>query len=112
MCEIICKRKAIEIKDDIAVIDRENCAHCGSCIFACPANAIVEKQKGIAVLVGGREGENPRLGEVVADFLSEDDALQITARCLNLLQEKKANAATVIDEVGIDEFKVMILQNN
>jgi len=109
MCEIICKRKAIEIKDDIAVIDRENCAHCGSCIFACPANAIVEKQKGIAVLVGGREGENPRLGEVVADFLSEDDALQITARCLNLLQEKKAYAATVIDEVGIEEFKAMIL---
>jgi dissimilatory sulfite reductase (desulfoviridin) alpha/beta subunit len=112
MCVIICKRKSIEIKDNFAVIDSDSCAHCGSCIFACPNDAIVKKQKGIAVLAGGREGENPRLGEVVAEFLSEDDALQIASRCLELLQEKNANAATVIDEVGIEGFKAMILQNN
>jgi dissimilatory sulfite reductase (desulfoviridin) alpha/beta subunit len=109
MCVIICKRKAIEMKDNLAVIDKEMCVHCGSCIFACPNDAIVEKQKGIAVLVGGRDGENPRLGKVIIEFLSEDDALRVSERCLLLLQERKTNAATLIDEVGIDEFKAMLV---
>jgi sulfite reductase beta subunit-like hemoprotein len=40
---------------------------------------------GFAVLVGGKEGEDARLGEVIAEFLSEEEALQVTERCLRML---------------------------
>lgn len=39
----------------------------------CPFDAIAEKRKGFAAIVGGREGEDTRLGEVIAEFLSEEE---------------------------------------
>lgn len=115
ICEKVCKRKAIQIitpaqggAGNIAVIDKTKCKYCGECIRACPFDAIHEKRKGFAVLVGGSEGKNARLGETIAEFLSEDEALQITEKCLKILKEKNVNASTIIDEVGIEKFKVML----
>jgi len=105
LCLPVCKRKAIEIKDGVAIIDKEKCKYCGQCIVVCPFDAIVEKRRGFTVLVGGREGEDTRLGQAIAEFLSEDEALQLTEECLRMLKEKKVNVATIIDEVGIEKFK-------
>lgn len=109
LCVAVCKRHAITIRDSLAVIDREECRHCGPCIAACPFDAIEEKRKGFALCVGGAVGEDTRLGEVVAEFLSEDEALRLAERCLGILNEKRATAATIIDEVGRDRFKQMLL---
>jgi len=109
LCLPVCKRKAIKIKDGVAVIDKENCKYCGQCITVCPFDAIVEKRRGFAVLVGGREGEDTRLGQVVAEFLSEEEALQFTERCLRIVKQKSSNVAAIIDEVGIEKFKEMLV---
>ncbi len=109
LCVPVCKRNAITIKDSLAIIDKEKCKHCGQCIAVCPFDAIAEKRRGFAVFVGGREGEDARLGEVIAEFLSEEEALRVTEGCLRILKEKKANAATIIDKVGIEEFKEMLV---
>ncbi len=109
LCIPICKRKAIGIDNDLAVIDQEDCKHCGRCMSVCPSDAIVEKRRGFAMLVGGNEGEDTRLGEVIAEFLSEDVALKIAERCLRMLGEKDANAATVIDRVGFEKFREMLV---
>lgn len=124
ICEKICnKRKAISLdpREDksmkncnedepgkIAVIDKEKCGHCGECIRSCPFNAMYEKRKGFAVLVGGREGKDARLGETIAKFLSEDDALNITEKCLAILREKPVNVSAIIDKTGIVNFKEML----
>ncbi len=108
LCVPVCKRKAIEIKDGVAIIDKEECKYCGQCIVICPFDAIVEKRKGFAVFVGGREGEDTRLGEIIAEFLSEEEALQIAEKCLIILREKEVNVAAIIDEVGIEKFKEML----
>ncbi len=108
LCLPVCKRKAIEIKDGVAIIDKEECKYCGQCIVICPFDAIIEKKKGFAVSIGGREGEDTRLGQVIAEFLSEDEALQLSERCLRIVKEKKVNVATIIDEVGIEKFKEML----
>ena len=71
----LCKTKAIEMEDGISIIDKEKCKHYGQCIAVCPSDAIIEKRRGFAVLVGGKEGANTRLGEVIAEFLSEEEAL-------------------------------------
>ncbi len=109
LCVPVCERKAITIKDGLAIIDKEKCKHCGQCITVCPFDAIAEKRKGYAVLVGGREGEDTRLGEVIAEFLSEEEALRITEGCLRILKEKNVSTATIVDEVGIDKFKEMLV---
>lgn len=87
LCVKICKRKAIEKKNTIALIDKEKCAYCGECMRACPFDAIYEKRKGYVVLVGGRGGEDTRLGEVIEEFLSEEEALHIAERELKKLKE-------------------------
>jgi dissimilatory sulfite reductase (desulfoviridin) alpha/beta subunit len=109
LCLPLCKRKAIEIVAGVVVIDEEKCKHCGQCITACPFDAIVDKRRGFAVLVGGQEGENARLGEVIAEFLSEEEALRITHRCLRILKEKNSSAAAIIDEVGIQKFRELLV---
>lgn len=67
-----------------------------------------EKRKGFAVLVGGREGKDIRLGETIAKFLSEDEALRITEKCLRILKEKPVNVSTIIDAIGVINFKEML----
>ena len=109
LCLPICKRKAIEIKEGVAVIDEEKCKYCGQCITVCPFDAIVEKRRGFAVLVGGSEGEDTRLGQAVAEFLSEEEVLQLTQRCLRIVKEKNSGVAALIDEVGIKKFKEMLV---
>lgn len=109
LCVSVCKRQAIKIKANLAVIDEERCRHCGQCIAVCPVNCIKEKRKGFAVLAGGREGEDLRLGRVIAEYVSEEECVWITERCLRILKEKDVDAATIIDEVGIDKFKEMLI---
>lgn len=107
LCAEVCKRKAIAV-GAVATIDAAQCRHCGQCIVACPTGAILEKRKGFAVLVGGREGEQPRLGERIAGFVSAEEALGYAEACLRLLKERNTSAADIIDEVGLERFKEMI----
>ena len=73
---------------------------------------MVEKRRGFAVLVGGSDGQDTRLGEVIAEFLSEEKTLAVTRECLKLLEEKRANVAAIIDDVGIAEFTRILLDNS
>ena len=43
------------------------------------------KEMGFAILVGGKEGEDARSGEVITEFLSEEEALQVAERCQRML---------------------------
>ena len=75
----------------------------------CPLGAIVEKKSGFAVFAGGREGEDTRLGEIITEFLSEEEALQVTEGCLGILKERNFGAVTIIDEVSIEKFRGMLV---
>lgn len=109
LCLTVCKRKAIEMKANLVLIDKEKCKHCGQCITVCPSDAIVEKRRGFAVLVGGKEGEDTRLGEVIAEFLSEEETLQVTQRCLRMVKENNVNVDRIIEEIGLEKFKGMLV---
>jgi dissimilatory sulfite reductase (desulfoviridin) alpha/beta subunit len=109
ICVSVCKRKAIKVADGVALTDREKCKNCGQCIVACPFDAVVEKRRGFAALIGGRDGEDTRLGEIIAKFLSEEEALEISRRCLKILKENNTDAAAIIEETGIEKFKQRLL---
>lgn len=91
ICAAICRRKAIEIRNDLAVIDQEKCAHCGCCVSACPSGGMREKRRGFAVLVGFDQ-KNARLAHKVAEFVSEDEAFKIAE---DFLKARKASSIPV-----------------
>lgn len=109
LCAPVCKRKAIEIIDGRVIIDKEQCRHCGQCVSACPFNALVEKTRGFAVLVGGRVGEDTRLGQIIAGCVSEVEALRITEKLMRLLKDSGTDAATLIDRSGLERVKDTLL---
>ncbi|MFA4906247.1 MAG: 4Fe-4S dicluster domain-containing protein [Candidatus Margulisiibacteriota bacterium] len=90
ICAKACKVNAIEIKEGKAVIDYKKCKWCMDCINACPFESIEGGRRGYAVAVGGRGGYSPfdrrggetRLGKVVAEFLSEAEALELAEKLL------------------------------
>ena len=109
LCAAICKRRAIEVIDDTSTIDKEHCVGCGQCLSVCPAGALKETRRGFAVLVGGRGGEDTRLGQLVAGCASEDEAIEIAAKLMRLLKGSHTDAATLIDRWGIKRVKEALL---
>lgn len=117
ICAKSCKVDAIEIKNKLAVIDYNKCKWCMDCINACPFDAIKETKRGYAILVGGRGGYNPfdqvgqetKLGRVITEFVSEEEALQIAEKILKLLKAKRVSASAIIDEMGLEKFKEEVL---
>ena len=105
ICVPVCKRRAIELRDGVAVLNADECRHCGVCITVCPFGGMVEGRRGFALSVGGRGDGDTRLGRVIANFLSEDEALQAAEVCLRVIQSHGTDAAAVIDRHGIGVFK-------
>ncbi len=107
LCLAVCKRKAIEV-NDVAAIDKEKCRHCGACVAICPANAIAAKRQGFTALAGFRGGEETRLGEVIAEFLSQEEAFRLAEHYLRLAKSMNSGAADIIDDIGIKNFKTLV----
>ena len=108
MCLPVCKRKVILIRNRVAVIDQDECRNCGQCIGICPMEAIQAKRKGFVVLVGGRMDKDMRLGEPIAEYLSEDEAFELGSRCLALAQARGSTIGAIVDQTGIKGFKELV----
>jgi anaerobic sulfite reductase subunit C len=112
LCLTVCKRKAITLKDNLGVIDKKECRYCGQCIAICPSGAIRERRKGFAVLVGGKAGEDTRLGETIAEFISEDDAFELGRRYLVIARDNRTTVGGIVERVGIAAFKKMVSEGS
>lgn len=117
ICVRACKVNAISLKDKKAVIDLGKCKWCMDCITSCPFEAIVGGRRGYAVSVGGEGGYSPgdtvggatTLGTVIAEFVSEAEALKICEKILGLVKEKNMSVAGTIKELGIEKFREAVL---
>jgi len=69
--------------------------------------------KGWTVVVGGNSGGRPRIGDVIAKNLSDDQVIELFSKCLDFYG-KNANPRErmprFIERIGIEEFKRAVLQ--
>jgi len=63
--------------------------------------------KGFNLSVGGSAGPRPRLGNIVAKDLTEEQALDLVEKIINFykIYPKSRRIGEVIDEIGLDKFK-------
>jgi NAD(P)H-nitrite reductase large subunit len=86
------------------------------CINSCAEPAVkdvglIGTPKGWKLLVGGSSGVKPRLGQVLAENLSDEDALSFIDKVVNyyIYHAKKQRLGEFIEEIGFDTFKQAIL---
>lgn len=67
--------------------------------------------KGFRLYAGGSSGVTPRLGDLIAEELSENEALELVDRIMNFYKRinQKKRLGKIIDEIGLDSFKSEIL---
>jgi len=73
---------------------------------------IFATKKGWTLLFGGNGGGNPRLGEMVAEGLTDDQVVDLVQKCLTVyLQNAKTKSRTArfMERFGIDALKEAVL---
>ncbi len=87
------------------------------CQFCCAENfvrdiGVLGKKNGWTISFGGHSGNRPRVGDVLATDLSDDQAILLITQCLNFYREharKKERTSRFIERIGLEEFKKNIL---
>lgn len=73
---------------------------------------IIAKKKGWTVVFGGNAGGRPRIGDQIASNLTSEEAVALVKKCLDYYVENgtaKQRTARFIEQLGIDNFKNMII---
>jgi anaerobic sulfite reductase subunit C len=91
VCTKACRENAIFVQNGQPSISESKCLLCGQCAKACPTGTLKEGKKGYRVLVGGKLGRHPRLAEELSGIFSQDEALKIVEKCLDLYQERSVH---------------------
>jgi NAD(P)H-nitrite reductase large subunit len=87
------------------------------CENSCTAPALKEigfkgSSQGWTVTAGGNCGAKPRIGQVVAENISDEEALDLAKRIISFFEKcewaNKMRMARVIEKLAFDEFKKMI----
>ena len=72
---------------------------------------LIGTSKGWRVLVGGSSGVKPRLGQMLAENLSDEEVLLLIDRIVNYYKDhaKKQRLGEFIEEISFERFKAEIL---
>ena len=88
------------------------------CPFCCAESyvrdiGLIGKKKGWIVTFGGNSGGRPRIGDVIAEDVSDAEAVALVQRCLEYYRsnvEKKLRTARFVEKIGIETIKEAILK--
>ena len=73
---------------------------------------LIGKKKGWVVTFGGNSGGRPRIGDVIAENVSDAEAVALVLRCLEYYRDnvgKKLRTARFVEKVGIESIKKSVL---
>jgi len=72
----------------------------------------VATPEGWSVVVGGNSGGRPRVGQVIAENLTEDEAFELITKCIEYYSKNgkhKERMPRFVERVGIEEYKKNVL---
>lgn len=114
MCASVCKAGAIEKAGNRVKINLKECLGCGKCINACKFDAMVTKEEGVAVFIGGKFGRKYRIGNRLANIFKIDELDDLTKKILEYYKSN-ANAgerfSDMIDRVGKENVEEDIIKS-
>lgn len=70
------------------------------------------KSKGWTLIIGGCSGRRPRIGDVIAEQLTDGQAVELVQKCLEYYKNNakaKERTARFIERIGIEAFKKAVL---
>lgn len=70
------------------------------------------KKSGWTVIFGGNSGGRPRIGDVLAEGLNDEQVVELAQKCFDYYTanaKPKERTARFIDRIGIDEFKKAVM---
>ncbi|MDO9040814.1 MAG: nitrite reductase [Desulfocapsaceae bacterium] len=73
---------------------------------------IFASKKGWTLVFGGNAGSNPRIGDIVAEGLTDDQVIDLLQKCLAVYQQNaknKSRTARFMERFGIDALKQAVL---
>jgi len=87
------------------------------CQFCCAENfvrdiGVLGKKNGWTISFGGHAGNRPRVGDILATDLNDDEAISLINSCVIYYREnarKKERASRFMERVGLEEFKDNVL---
>ena len=87
------------------------------CMNSCSESAVkdlglIGTSKGYKILIGGNAGVKPRLADVLADNVSQDDVLPLIDKVVNYYKENGKNyerMGTMIERLGLENVKQTLL---
>jgi len=87
------------------------------CPFCCAESyvrdiGLIGKKKGWIITFGGNSGGRPRVGDIVAQDVSDVEAVALVQRCLEYYRDnvgKKLRTARFVEKVGIETIKQAVL---
>lgn len=87
------------------------------CPFLCAESLVrdlglIGKKKGWTLVFGGNSGRKVREADVLAEDLSEEEAIELARKCISYYSanaKKKERASTFVTRVGIEELKKAVL---
>jgi NAD(P)H-nitrite reductase large subunit len=87
------------------------------CQFCCAENfvrdiGVVGKKNGWTISFGGHSGNRPRIGDILATDLSDDDAILLINNSFKFYKDharKKERTSRFIERIGLEDFKKNVL---
>lgn len=114
LCVKACRQKALEVIGKKVVYNKELCVNCGGCVRACKKNAIVAKEKGAEIFIGGRFGRGMRIGDSLGKLFKEEEIIPTVEKIMEHYKEvglKGERISKVMDRLGKEEFLLPISSN-
>lgn len=84
---------------------------CGESYVRCLG--LIGKNAGWIVTFGGNSGGKPRIGDVIAEDVSKDEAVELVDKLIQYYKDngkKKERAARFVERVGIESIKEAVLK--
>jgi anaerobic sulfite reductase subunit C len=111
LCEKECYSGAIQMVEGKPQINLEKCISDGTCLQVCPTGSIVAKRSGWNIFVGGRFGKSPKLGSLFKEFLSSNEAFDITDKLIKVFQKEGTSGqrfGVFIEKIGLERLEELV----